>query len=204
MAKRFTDTDKYKKRFIRGLPGPYKLFWDYLYHDCDHAGIWQVDFEVAQIYLGKDMPVSKDEALSLFNKDEERVVVLNGGSKWFIKSFVDFQYGELNPDNRVHHSILTLLKKEGIKGLTRGLQASTDKDKDKDKDKEGKGLPPSLEEVREYCLARKNGINPQFFIDFYSSKDWMIGKNKMKNWKAAIHTWEHRNPITKKSGMNTL
>ena len=51
MAKRFTDTNKYKKPFIRGLQGAYKLFWDYLYHDCDHAGIWIVDFEIAQTYL---------------------------------------------------------------------------------------------------------------------------------------------------------
>jgi hypothetical protein len=137
MAKRFTDTEKYKKQFIRGLPGPYKLLWDYLYHDCDHAGIWQVDFEVAQIYLGKDMPVNQTDALKLFNKDEERIVILNNGSKWFIKPFVDFQYGELNSDNRVHHSVITALKKEGAyKGLTSPLQRAKDKDKEKDKDKD--------------------------------------------------------------------
>lgn len=49
---------------------------------------------------------------------------------------------------------------------------------------------PTLEEVKDYCLSRQNYINPQQFIDFYESKGWMIGKNKMKDWKAAVRTWE--------------
>lgn len=49
---------------------------------------------------------------------------------------------------------------------------------------------PTLEEVKEYCIERNNNINPQKFIDFYESKGWMIGKNKMKDWKACIRTWE--------------
>lgn len=53
--------------------------------------------------------------------------------------------------------------------------------------------PPTLEEVKEYCFERNNGIDAQQFIDFYSSKGWMIGKNKMKDWKAAVRTWEQRN-----------
>ena len=52
---------------------------------------------------------------------------------------------------------------------------------------------PTLEEVKNYCEERNNGINPEHFIDFYESKNWMIGKNKMKDWKAAIRTWECRN-----------
>ena len=51
---------------------------------------------------------------------------------------------------------------------------------------------PTLEEVEEYCKERSNGINAQSFIDFYDSKGWMIGKNKMKDWKAAIRTWERK------------
>ena len=53
--------------------------------------------------------------------------------------------------------------------------------------------PPTLEEVKTYCEERNNGIDPQRFIDFYDSKGWMVGKNKMKDWKAAIRTWENRN-----------
>lgn len=50
--------------------------------------------------------------------------------------------------------------------------------------------PPTLEEVKAYCEERKNGVDPQQFIDFYSAKGWMIGKNKMVDWKSAVRTWE--------------
>ena len=50
--------------------------------------------------------------------------------------------------------------------------------------------PPTLEEVKTYCTERNNGIDYNRFIDFYSSKDWYVGKNKMKDWKAALRGWE--------------
>ena len=95
MAKRFTDTNKYKKPFIRGLQGAYKFFWDYLYHECDHAGIWIVDFEVAQLYVGKDMPINKEDALKYFNNGEKRIIEIDNGIRWYIPSFIEFQYGRI-------------------------------------------------------------------------------------------------------------
>lgn len=50
--------------------------------------------------------------------------------------------------------------------------------------------PPSVNDVIDYCKERNNKIDAQAFIDFYTSKDWMIGKNKMKDWKAAVRSWE--------------
>lgn len=64
--------------------------------------------------------------------------------------------------------------------------------------KRGNFVPPSPEEVAAYCTERKNGIDPESFIAFYQSKGWMIGKNKMKDWKAAVRTWEQRETKTKK------
>jgi hypothetical protein len=54
-------------------------------------------------------------------------------------------------------------------------------------------IPPNMEEVKSYCLERKNSVDFNRFYDFYKSKDWMIGKNKMKDWKAAVRTWEKNN-----------
>lgn len=51
---------------------------------------------------------------------------------------------------------------------------------------------PSLEEIAGYCKERRNGINPQQFFDFYESKGWMVGKTKMKDWRACVRTWENR------------
>ena len=51
---------------------------------------------------------------------------------------------------------------------------------------------PTLDEVKNYCILRKNNIDAEAFIDFYESKNFMIGKNKMKDWKACVRTWERR------------
>lgn len=52
--------------------------------------------------------------------------------------------------------------------------------------------PPTVDEVREYCQERGNGIDADAFVDFYVARGWMIGKTHMKDWKAAVRTWENR------------
>lgn len=59
--------------------------------------------------------------------------------------------------------------------------------------KKKKFVKPTLEEVKAYCDERKNEIDPEYFIAFYESNGWKVGKNPMKNWKMAITTWEKRN-----------
>ena len=54
-------------------------------------------------------------------------------------------------------------------------------------------IPPTIEEVKAYCQERNNNVDPEKWYDFYSAKGWMIGKNKMKDWKAAVRTWEKSN-----------
>lgn len=52
-------------------------------------------------------------------------------------------------------------------------------------------IPPSADEVRAYCRERRNNVDPDRFVDFYASKGWKVGKETMKDWKAAVRTWEH-------------
>lgn len=54
-------------------------------------------------------------------------------------------------------------------------------------------IKPTVEEVKSYCDERGNQINPKHFVDHYDAIDWMRGKNKIKNWKAVIRTWESNN-----------
>ena len=49
---------------------------------------------------------------------------------------------------------------------------------------------PTIIEIKEYCSERKNNVDSETFFDFYESKGWLIGKNKMKSWKACVRTWE--------------
>ena len=60
------------------------------------------------------------------------------------------------------------------------------------KDSVGRFTPPTLEDVRAYCLERRNNVNPERFIDFYASKGWKVGNQPMKDWRACVRTWEQR------------
>lgn len=64
-----------------------------------------------------------------------------------------------------------------------------------------KFIKPTIEEIKAFCIERKNNIDPESFFNFYESKDWMIGKNKMKKWKSAIITWEKGNRSTPKNNV---
>lgn len=67
-------------------------------------------------------------------------------------------------------------------------------EKKKEKEKRSKCVftPPTLEEVQAYCKERGNRIDPQYFLDYYTSTGWMRGKVKLKDWKAAVRTWERQ------------
>jgi hypothetical protein len=132
MANRFTDSRKWDDPWFRKLACKHKAFWIFLLDKCNHAGIWKVDMESAEFHIG-----DKFDIKDVHNVFRERVVDLKG--KWFIPKFISFQYqvdvNSLNPDNRVHKSVLMLLQKEGaLKGLKSTLLGCKDKDKDKDKD----------------------------------------------------------------------
>lgn len=60
------------------------------------------------------------------------------------------------------------------------------------KDKKPKFTPPTLEEVKAYCLESGHRIDEQRFIDYYESNGWMVGRNKMRDWKAAVRNWAKR------------
>ena len=51
---------------------------------------------------------------------------------------------------------------------------------------------PSIDEIRQYCISRNNSVDPEQFFNFYESKGWTIGKSPMKDWRAAVRTWEKR------------
>jgi hypothetical protein len=165
MAKRFTDSEKWKQPFLRGLKAPYKLLWLYILDDCDHAGIWQVDIDVAQIRIGEQVNIQ--DAIDQFG---DKVIVIDNGQKWYIPDFIDFQYGELNPENRVHQSVLKSMQKWKIKPLVSPFKGAKDKDKEKDTDKD----------------KEKRAQDFEIFWEKYGKK---VGKqdawNKWKNIKQA-------------------
>lgn len=188
MAKRFTDTEKWKKGFVRNLPAAYKLLWLYMLDDCDNAGVWQVEVEVASIRLG--VKLKEAEALKLFGSN---VISFDGGSKWFIKEFVKFQQGvnhisELNSNSNPHKSILRIVEQYKLLELEDNPIEVVEAVKTAKKSNRFK--KPSMEELELYCVERKNKVDIIKFFNFYESNGWKVGKNPMKDWRACIRTWE--------------
>ena len=82
---------------------------------------------------------------------------------------------------------------------TDAKHADNDNDNDNDNDtdndnnskrKSKRFSPPTLLEVEDYCFERKNTVDASKFIDYYTSNGWKVGKNAMKDWRAAVRTWE--------------
>ena len=63
---------------------------------------------------------------------------------------------------------------------------------------------PTIEQIQEYCIERNNGINAEAFYDFYESKNWYVGKNKMSDWKACVRTWEQRQQSKTKTSTDRM
>lgn len=74
------------------------------------------------------------------------------------------------------------------------IEIEIDKEKESDIEKESmkrkRFSAPTVEEVAAYCRERGNAVDPQHFVDYYTSNGWKVGKNPMKDWKAAVRTWE--------------
>lgn len=143
MAKRFTDSEKWKDAWFMSLKPAHKLFWFYVLDNCDHAGIWNCNFKLASFQLGMEL----DEA-ELAEVFAGRFKLIEQ-SLWFIPTFIDFQYGAIKETNNLHCSVLKTLNRykinQNISGadepLTSPSRGAMDKDKDKDKerDKEKRG-----------------------------------------------------------------
>jgi hypothetical protein len=186
IAKRFIDTDIFKKQFIRELDPSYKLLWIYILQDCNHAGIWEVDFEVAQIKTG--CKFSKKVAAQKFSG---KILDIDGGSKWFIPDFISFQYGQLSETNRAHIGVIQLLKKYfllnddlSINDLNKGhrspLQAPMQGAKDMDKEMEQeKEMDKEKEKVR--ILPKKSDLVLPFNSENFLSV-WNILLHE-KKWR---------------------
>lgn len=87
------------------------------------------------------------------------------------------------PSKRPHIYTIQDNTKQNQTKKEKGTRTSTPKEK---------FVEPSVEEVRAYCMERKNGVDAQRFVDFYAATGWYRGKNKIKDWKAAVRTWEQR------------
>ena len=194
MAKRFTDTTKWKEDWFLDLSNSHKLFWTYICDNCDHAGIFKPNKRMFELIVGERVDVT--EFLSIVNEDKTRVLELNNG-RWYLTGFISFQYGgKLNLNNRVHKSILSLLNKNDITWVddeTPQLELLDEPTQEKTTTTP-LGYPQSIAEAIDYFKSKGSTKNEgEKFYYFYESKGWKVGKTQMKNWKMSASGWISRN-----------
>ena len=109
---------------------------------------------------------------------------------------------------RIYRESQKLLE-DNVRTLSGQEKTMSDKSKSKrqsnskSKSKSNRFTPPTVDEVRAYCQERRNRIDPQHFIDYYSARGWELTKGrKMVDWKAAVRTWERNNYSSPKTGAN--
>jgi len=182
MAKRFTDSDKWKKGWFRRLSPTHKVFWEYIRDNCDVAGVWEVDFDLAMFNIGGELDPS--ECLTIF----ERHVQVMSVTRWLLIDYIPFQYGctadELNPSNPAHKAVIKLLKKYNAptNAPTNAPYNGVlymDKDKDKDKDKE------KTDEKTETKAESYQKIIP-YFLDTNFYVAWTEHRSVRKKKKGAL------------------
>jgi len=168
MAIRFIDTSFFNKGLIRGLSGANKLLFVYLITNCNHAGIWDVFTDDAELKTG--FKYDWNEVIDILH---EKIVLLDGGEKWFIPSFIEFQYKSmtLNPGNNAHKSCLNLLKKyhltKGNEVLTSPCLGAKEEEQEKEEDnEEEKDIRSLIIFDTEFCshLIRSKGITEDSLI----------------------------------------
>jgi len=194
MPKRYTDTDKWKKIWFRKLKNDHKVFWMYVLDQCDHAGIWEVDFELASYFCNG---IKESEIRETFVKQYHE---FDDGKRWFIKDFIGFQYRKLDESNRVHNSVINILKRYGLyKGHIRPLYEAKDKDKDKDqlkdKDKDKEKRENSKKNQLKKIGLELDILQAEFdavdvSIEFDKFQDYLKANGKRyANYKSAFRNW---------------
>jgi len=191
--KRFTETEKWRDPWFRKLSAGAKLAFLYIIDNCDNAGVWTADKELADFSIGMEIPWVK--VLEAFG---ERVSVLPSGD-WLIVRFVEFQFGKLSKDCKPHLQVMRLIEKHRVsKGYPKGFRTLEEKEEDKEKDQKGdaRGKPESRSEVDAYAAEiGMSKADVDSWFDHFEANGWKVGgKAAMKDWRAALRNGQRRAP----------
>lgn len=229
MAKRFIDTEIWSEDWYLEMPNEYKLLWQYALDKADHAGIWRPNKVIFASICGH-VDLKKAIELFNFGKIRVVVLDsgkwffpgffafqygtnFNENSKVHQSILKLLKTENLTIENYYNIEKQTFINLTSNIPQTNPIHRVKDKDKEKDKDKDKDSLkggaggknnfqkPELFEIVSLFLETGSTEIEAQKFEAFYDSKNWMVGKSKMKNWKSAAKGWILRNKETPKTGL---
>lgn len=198
MDNRFINTDFFQA--YRKLESRLKMLFLYGWLNADDCGVYEFDLD----YVSVDL---KDHNFTVKDFDSLPDVEKIADHKYLFTEFISVCYKSLKSDYNPHKPAFRALEKHGLNlnamqnkaifklaaSLLNGNENSNGNEKEKEGQASIKSKPNNAGEVIEY-FKKLNILNPQpqaeKFYNFYEAKGWMIGKNKIKNWKACVKTWD--------------
>ena len=150
MAKRFTDTDLWKKEWFLRLPDLQRSLFLYIKDNCDCCGVYEANYMLLSFIFRKE--ITKEDILAI-NETKTQIEFLNT-NKFFLIDFCSFQYGELKPSCKPHLKVIETLKKHSLfervsKGYPKGIQTLEEKGKEKEEEKDKEKEQLKEEEKKE-------------------------------------------------------
>jgi hypothetical protein len=233
MSYRITITEKWKDDWFNSLSPNAKLLFLFLVDNCNNAGFYDVRRKFLLFYIGLN-DKELDEAIIQLKKT---YIKSNDGSRIWIKNFIKHQKKyPLNYSNNNHKQIIGLIQEnlndeskfKGCNQLNAMLPADMQVGKRKKREVSEKNdlsdiepstiipLPkfvkPTIEEIAEQMKSKDFAYyiaESSRFYNYFESQGWKVGKNTMKSWKGAVHTWisnfyERNKMHEKKSKIETL
>lgn len=204
MAKRMTSTDKWDKEWFMQQPPKIKCLWLYLNDKCDQAGVWDVNFSLASMYIGEQIT---ETDLTQFG---DRVEKIAPGKIWIV-DHVDFQCGDLSEKCPAHKPVYKLLKKYSLldRVLNRVYNTQQEKEKEKeielDKEMEKENMSKSeifdslfndQRYIEQLTMTHKGKDLKQAFEECYTHhSNTPRPPHDMHEWRRKLNTW-----LTIKSG----
>lgn len=174
MAKRFTETGIWEKEWFMKLSPKHKCLFRFLTEKCDHAGVWEPNWQLATIYIGEKCDMSD---LMVLNDQVEK---LSNGKIW-LPGFINFQYGKLSEKSPAHIPVFKSLVKNNLthRVFNRVSNTLMDEDKEKDMVKEVKGVQGE-NETADFADYEK------WTADIITGNDWHFA-DKVKNMNIQVN-----------------
>ena len=194
-------SDIFRNRWFRELTAEHKALWLYLTCESNSVGVFEIDAESWNYFCRANGRITPDDPFVRFGNRIQRVP--KHPDKGIIVGKLDFQTG-FGKNSKQWEWMLKKLQEVGLSyEQLQAMKAHEEEqmmlplaDEPQAKPKRDKEqrltIPPQVDWVREYCSTRNNGIDPQAFCDYYTARGWKIGRMPMKDWQAAVRTWERR------------
>lgn len=190
MAKRFTDTEIWDKEWFMNLKPKHKLLIKFIFDKCDVAGIWDANFTLASTYIGEKV---SETDLNFFKTS---ILKISAG-KFFIKDFIEFQYGQLSEKCKPHIKVISTLKKYNLmEGYTKGMERVEEKEEDKDKEKD----------MEEYTEKEEEKEGEEVFTDvkFPFHKFWDLYDKKVGDKEKLMRKWDALSNTDQETAMTNI